>query len=113
MEENDELVVTKTYPSNVLEKLFYKSVVEKDGYNLKLIKSEYINYDRWSIDFNYIFKDVTTGKLYEFSYGHGATEYQDDPGFYTDLGDGEIECTEVEPVEVPVIMYTPVEKWEE
>lgn len=113
MEENDELVITKIYPSNVLEKLFYTHSVEMDGYQLELIKSEYENYYRLNIDFSYVFKDVSTEKFYKFSYGRSVTENQDDYGFRTELEDGEVECTEVEPVEVPVIMYTPVEKRED
>jgi len=67
------------------------------------ISNELIDSSRWSLNYELIFKEESTGKFYRSFYDRGATEYQDE-GPYSSEGD-EVSCDEVEPVEVTVTAY--------
>ena len=77
------------------------------GINLELVQEDLIDTTRWSHVHERIYKDLNTGKFYSTSYSSGATECQDERPYEYD-GDV-IEFTEVEPVQVTVTQYRPVE----
>lgn len=101
---------TKLYPADVLTELMYEDMVEEGEYHLKMLEWVFSHQSRWSIYFGYIFKDVTTGKYYTFTYGQGATEEQEDDGFLTENSEGNVKCFEVAPEEIVKIQYKPVEE---
>jgi hypothetical protein len=65
------------------------------------ISDKIIDRSRWSVTYRRIFE--FQGKFYETHYSVGATEYQEECP-YEGEGD-EIECKEVFPTEVTVIVY--------
>lgn len=81
---------------------------DHDGTKFELIRDEIIDNTRWSIVHGMVFK--FDGKFYSTSYSVGATESQDEGPFEYDPD--QIECAEVEPIEVTVIEYRkkPTEK---
>jgi hypothetical protein len=76
---------------------------EKTGESEKIYLDEITDHSRWSVGHRIVFQ--YDDKVYEAYYGVGATESQDEsPWEYED----EIECTEVEEVEVVVKKWKPV-----
>ena len=67
---------------------------------LKKITEEFISRSRWSVIYEVIFKDTTTGKHYKSFYSRGATEMQDESPY--EYANEEEECFEVELKEVTV-----------
>lgn len=77
--------------------------IDKEG---EIIEDTIVETSRWSEIHSLIFKAPDDGKFYEVSYSQGLTEYQDEsPWEY----DSEVQGTEVEPREVTVVKYLPVE----
>jgi hypothetical protein len=69
----------------------------------RIYLDEITNHNRWSVGHRIVFQ--YNDKVYEAYYSVGATESQDEsPWEYED----EIECTEVEEVEVAVKQWKPV-----
>ncbi|MCK4815452.1 hypothetical protein KA005_06760 [bacterium] len=72
----------------------------EEAENYATVKETVVDTGRWTIQYEVIFKDLTTGKHYRTYWQRGATEYQDEQPFEYDKG--EIDCDEVELVEVMV-----------
>lgn len=85
------------------------SIVGGYGRNnsFEVVYSQISDTSRWSIYYDCIIKDCTTGKFYDASYTEGATEMQDESPFEYDPVDdeGNIELREVEPYETIVTRY--------
>ena len=81
--------------------------IEWDGKQYAIMENDMIDTGRWDIQYRLVFQ-YQGDKYYEVYYSRGATEYQDYDSF-EDEGD-EMECQEVEPVEVKVIKYKRVDK---
>lgn len=77
--------------------------IDKSG---EIIQDEIIETSRWSEIHSLIFKAPDDGKFYEVSYSQGLTEYQDESPWEYET---EVVATEVEPREVTVTKYLPVE----
>lgn len=102
-------LVTKFYPADVLTELMFEDMAIDGDYHLEMLEWDFSQQSCWSIYYDYIFKDVATGKCYTFTYSQGATEEQEDEGFLTENSEGDVECFEVSPVEITTIKYEPVE----
>lgn len=93
--------VTRMFPKEDLKDLMWG-----DNDDFVLILDEITDTSRWSIHHYMVFKEISSGKLYGVGYSCGATESQDEAPFEFE-GD-EIECNELEAVEVKKIEYQPV-----
>lgn len=89
----------KFYPKTTLQDLLW----EEETDELVIKENELYDTSRWSLLYQLVFLDKTTGKFYSTCYSCGATECQDESPFEYE-GDT-IECTEVTPVEVTKIEY--------
>lgn len=87
-----------------LQDLLWSDVIEIDGKTAKTVRDDIIDTTRWSIVHELVFS--YDGKFYQTTYSVGATEQQDESPFQYE--DDQIDCTEVEPVEVTKIEYRPV-----
>jgi hypothetical protein len=93
-------------------KIFKKDYLVKelglpDDYDSSLVEvvfNDVVSTKRWSIQYKLIFK--LNGVFYETEYSEGATEMQDESAWEFE---DEVECTIVEPKEVTVVEYIPVE----
>ena len=72
----------------------------------EVIEDEISDTSRWSEHHELTFK--YKGNIYGTTYSCGATEMQDESPFEYDPD--EIECEELEPVEVTVVKYLPVNR---
>lgn len=88
----------------LFKKEFLQEIEDNDA--VEIIENEITDTTRWSIINRMIFK--FEDKFYETTYSHGATECQDESPYENE--DDDIECAEVEPVEVTVIQYKRVKK---
>ena len=70
------------------------------------IKIKVIDTDRWTIQYEVIFMGIKTGKYYRTFWSRGATEMQEERPY--DYETGEIECDEVESVEVTIKQWRKV-----
>lgn len=93
-------------PTKTFQKEDLLDLIDGFGEDLKLVESEIIDTSRWSIINEIVFEDLSDGKFYSTTYSVGATECQDESPWEYD-GD-EIECYQVEPVEVTKIEYQAV-----
>lgn len=92
--------MNKTFSKEFLREVIgFSNVPETE-----LIEDNIVDTSRWSEIHEVVFKHQ--GKFYRTDYSCGATEMQDESPFEYD--DDEIECTEVEPVEVVRIEYQKV-----
>lgn len=67
-----------------------------------IISNDIVDTSRWSVIHALVFK--FDDKFYSTDYRTGATEYQDESPWENE---SDVECTEVEPVEVVRIEYQP------
>jgi len=86
------------------KKEWLQELLWRDGDEGEVVLDEIVDNRRWSIVHCMVF--FFEGMYYETSYSRGATEHQDEQPF--EYEDDDIECTEVEPVEVVKIEYKPV-----
>ena len=77
---------------------------EPEGFDV--ITRDMVDTTRWSILYKMVFS--YDGKFYLTTYSLPATEMQDETPY--EYEPDEIECQEVEPVEVTTIKYQPVKK---
>lgn len=77
-------------------------LLNNDWYDV--VEDTIIDHTRWSVIHRCIFR--YEGKLYKTTYSYGATEYQDETPYEYDGED--IECPEVEAVEVTTTVYREV-----
>ncbi len=89
------------------ELLFELVCYLKDVGEFKVVFDEIEGHSRWSVHYNCIIQNLTTGKFYDAYYSMGATEDQDESPFDCRNEDenGDIELEEVEPYEVMVTKY--------
>ena len=81
-----------------------KAIVYDDCINAKKVEDTITGTTRWSILHTMVFEYV--GKFYRSTYSEGATEQQDERPYEYDPE--EIECPEVEPIEIPVRQWIKV-----
>lgn len=77
-----------------------RDIASKESEEYVAVKEEVCDTDRWTIQYEVIFKNVSTGKHYRTFWQRGATEMQDERPFEYDKG--EVDCDEVELVEVTI-----------
>ena len=77
-----------------------RDIASKESEEYESIEVDVVDTGRWTIQYEVIFKEIATGKHYRTYWQRGATEYQDEKPFEYD--NGEINCDEVELVEVVV-----------
>lgn len=82
-------------------KQFLINSLNEDDDCTEEILNDIIDTGRWSNHYHRVFK--FENKFYETFYSRGATEYQDERPYEYD--DAEIECQEVEPVQVITTVY--------
>ncbi len=96
--------------AKVVTRLFDKDlmydIMDDCAEDFEVLQDEITDNSRWSIHHYMVFKELSSGKCYGVNYSRGATEYQDESPFEHDGPD--IECQEVEPVEVTTIQFKPV-----
>ena len=85
-------------------KQFLKDILRDNVDDAEIISDEIVDTRRWSIDHELIFR--FENKFYRVSYSVGATEMQDERPFENE--DDEIECTEVQPVQIIKVEYQAV-----
>jgi hypothetical protein len=82
-----------------------RDIVYEDAEGWKQVHLDIVETTRWSIGYSGVFKHKESDKFYKLNWYQGATECQDEKPFeYT-----EPDPVEVEPVEVTVVQYKPVE----
>ena len=92
-------------PKMILSSEDGRMVVYGDHDDYQTISEEIYGQGRWSIRKSGIFKRLSDETFWAASWSVGATEYQEERPFeYEDA-----EFTQVEPKEVTVIQYLPVE----
>lgn len=74
------------------------------GGEIELLATEATGESRWAIIYTATFK--FKGKYYQMEYRRGTGDSGESPFEYHD---GPVECVEVEPYEVAVIKYRPIE----
>ena len=92
---------TKLFPSKELQNAVYQ-----DSAVLETVKTTLIDCTRWSLVYEFVFKEIETGKLYLTDYSTGATESQDESPF--EYAAEFEECYEVELQEVTIMDYVVV-----
>lgn len=92
-------------PKIVLSEEDGRMVVYGDHKDYETISEEIYDQSRWSIRKSGVFKRLSDGTFWTTDWAEGATEYQEERPFeYEDA-----EFVQVEPKEVTVIQYLPVE----
>lgn len=99
-------IITKKFEKKFLKALLREDLPEEEAAKSEIVRNKLVDTDRWSIMYDLIFK--YEDKYYQVGYSKGATELQDNEQPFEYEAD-EISCTEVEPVKVSVIKYTPKE----
>lgn len=94
--------VIKKFPKEEL-----LGLLDGDTEYLEEISNRPIDTGRWSVQHRLIFKDTRDGTFWDVGYQVGATESQDESPWEYD-GD-EIDCVQVEPVQVITTKYRPVQ----
>ena len=77
-----------------------RDIARDESVEYVIIDEKIVDTDRWSIQYEVIFKNLKTGKYYRTYWQRGATEMQDEQPFEYDKDD--VSCNEVELVEVMV-----------
>ena len=90
------------FPKGDLQSLVFSDAIDY----LEAVKDTHEGSSRWFEHRAIVFKDIRTGKLYCAGYDVGLTESQEYRPF-EDEGD-EVECQEVEAVEVTTVTYKTV-----
>jgi len=94
-------VIKRPFPKEDLQALAWR---EHDEDVYEVIMSEISDTSRWSVYYEMVFK--FDGKFYVTYYSKGATECQDESPY--EYEPEEVLCIQVEPVEVTVTEYQPV-----
>ncbi len=81
-----------------------KMILWQDGDEFKVIKEEQIGTSRWANDYEAVFKEKSTGKLYGMGYRRGTGDEGERP-FEHDNADEVVPCPEMEAYEVTVTKY--------
>ena len=79
-----------------------RRIVWNDHDDFETVETNIVDVTRWSIIYENIYKQKSSGKFFETSYSVGATEYQDERPYEYD---GEAVFEEVFPVEKLVTVY--------
>ena len=98
----------RLFPIEDLFSVRFDTAVITEEYHLAKVSEKIECLGRWDACISTVFIDFKTNKYYEVTYIQGATEYQEDEGFYP-VEDGMAKCYEVKPVEVTTIQYKYVE----
>lgn len=93
-------MITRTFT-----KEFMQDTVYGDN-DVEVVYDKIIDQTRWSVVHEAVFK--SEGSFYLTNYNVGATESQDESAYEYD--DDGVKCTLVEPIEVKIIEYKPVEE---
>jgi hypothetical protein len=86
------------FKKEILQSLAYEDV---DPNEFEIIYTKMNGNDRWSLNFEQVFK--YKGKFYKTYYSIGATETQDEKPY--EFENDEIELSEVFPIEKTIIVY--------
>ena len=92
--------------TRLFDKQLLKEIMWEDVEDFEILEDEITDTSRWSIHHYMVFKELSSGKCYGVSYSRGATESQDEQPF--EYEGPQIECDEVEPVEIKIIKFKPV-----
>lgn len=97
------MTIKTTYPKQILQDLVSEIFDDND---FKVIYQNLEDSSRWSLQYEMVFQDRSTGKFYLTNYSCGVTEYQDESPY--EYEDEFVDVVEVEPKEVTVVQYVPV-----
>lgn len=89
------------------EKSLLREIIADDAEGYSVVESNILDTSRWSVYHECVFDRRSDGMMFRTQYSIGATEYQDESPYEYD-GDV-IEVEVVEPINVVVRKYVPVE----
>lgn len=96
-------------PKMILSKEEAREIVYGCHEDYRTVKEEIYDHSRWSVRTSGIFKRLSDGTFWSINWSSGATEYQDERPFDYEVP----EFVQVEPREVMVTEYYPVEEKKE
>lgn len=99
------MMPVKSFDKDTLQDLAWEDYNPDE---FQIISDEIVDTSRWSTIYEMVFMEKGTGKYYQTSYSRGATECQDESPY--EYEPDQIKLTEVEPVEVMIIQYRPVQE---
>lgn len=86
----------------ILNKEEARDIVYEDHEDFEKVEENCIDQERWSVVYEGIFKQKSTGKFYKVVWSVGATECQEERPFEYEK---EVEFIEVEPYEKLVVVW--------